>query len=381
MKMLDLLIKGGHIIDMSTGRDGIGDLGITGNRIESCSGQKHAKTVVDATGCLVIPGLIDAHTHIYYRQPDMRTPDLMLADGVTTVLDVGTTGVTHWEEYYDFFSNALLRIKSVMNIAPGGLVDFYRYGKEPDYSFSSFDAARYREVINRHRDQIVGVKIIFGKHLAKDAEPLRRTIEFANSVDGLRVFVHALNPPCPSWEIAELLRPGDVFIHCYQGVDHTILNEGKVDSRIWKAKERGVIFDCACGRRNFSFNIAKAAIKQGFFPDVISTDYVNRLDNASDYSSKLVLNMAKFISLGMDLHDVMRAVGETPAELLDMEGVIGTLAPESIADVTILKPQYCDVLFHNYDDTEHEQGNMVLVPKMTIKDGKVVYRSSDFLNS
>ena len=61
--MFDLLIKNGHIIDGS-GADGFdANIGIKDGKITICKDECEAKEVIDATGLIVSPGFIDAHSH------------------------------------------------------------------------------------------------------------------------------------------------------------------------------------------------------------------------------------------------------------------------------------------------------------------------------
>ena len=61
--MLDCLIKHGTIID-GTGKAGyIGSIGIQNGKICDANGTEEAKTIIDATGKIICPGFIDAHSH------------------------------------------------------------------------------------------------------------------------------------------------------------------------------------------------------------------------------------------------------------------------------------------------------------------------------
>ena len=68
----DILVLGGIIVSMDERRSILPDgaLAICGDSIAALGPRTqiaaayHGATVVDATSCLVIPGLIDAHTHI-----------------------------------------------------------------------------------------------------------------------------------------------------------------------------------------------------------------------------------------------------------------------------------------------------------------------------
>src|SRR5271169_6734089 len=62
----DLLIRGGRVIDPSRKLDAMADVGIAGGRIASIQAgiaSSNAAQAIDATGRLVVPGLIDIHTH------------------------------------------------------------------------------------------------------------------------------------------------------------------------------------------------------------------------------------------------------------------------------------------------------------------------------
>ncbi|GLS28981.1 formylmethanofuran dehydrogenase, subunit A [Mesorhizobium albiziae] len=57
-------ITGGDIIDPASSRRGVGDLWIADGRIVDPPAGGHADTTVDASGCIVMAGAIDIHSHI-----------------------------------------------------------------------------------------------------------------------------------------------------------------------------------------------------------------------------------------------------------------------------------------------------------------------------
>ena len=65
----DMVIKGGHLIDPINKIDQIMDVAISGNKIAAVEKRiptEQAKKVVDASGLIVSPGLIDMHTHNFF---------------------------------------------------------------------------------------------------------------------------------------------------------------------------------------------------------------------------------------------------------------------------------------------------------------------------
>ncbi len=88
-QQLDLIIRGGTVIDGSGSPGKRADIGITGDRIVFIgdAGTQTAKRTVDATGLLVTPGFIDPHTHTMedLADPKRSRNDAYLMQGVTTV--------------------------------------------------------------------------------------------------------------------------------------------------------------------------------------------------------------------------------------------------------------------------------------------------------
>jgi len=87
---LDLIIRGGSLIDGSGSPATMADIGITGDHIVfigSSAGRK-AKREIDATGFVVTPGFIDPHTHTAedLSDPKRSRNDAYLMQGVSTVV-------------------------------------------------------------------------------------------------------------------------------------------------------------------------------------------------------------------------------------------------------------------------------------------------------
>jgi len=90
--MLDLLLRGGMVIDGSGNPGYRANLGAEGDRIVLLgAAAASAKRVIDVDGLAVVPGFIDAHSHsdfVFFREP---RPDMKLRQGVTTEI-VGNCG-------------------------------------------------------------------------------------------------------------------------------------------------------------------------------------------------------------------------------------------------------------------------------------------------
>ena len=104
MTTVDVLIRNGHVIDPENGINKINDVAIKDNKIFAV-GEKlelMSASVFDATGCVVTPGLIDAHVHCYeYATPLGVNPDkTCLSRGVTTVIDAGSAGKNYFNSLH-----------------------------------------------------------------------------------------------------------------------------------------------------------------------------------------------------------------------------------------------------------------------------------------
>ena len=117
----DLLIKGGRVIDPSRRLDAVRDVAITGGRIAAVEpnlAAADAASTLDATGKLVVPGLIDIHTHV--RSKEM--PSICLSNGVTSLLDAGSQGVDRIDEVIAAAKGAPNRVRILLNIARTGIL-------------------------------------------------------------------------------------------------------------------------------------------------------------------------------------------------------------------------------------------------------------------
>ncbi len=90
VSQVDVLIRGGRVIDGSGGQSSIADVGITGERIVFIGDGKNIKATrtIDVTGLIVAPGFIDPHTHanVDLTHEQRKSNVNYLLQGVTTVI-------------------------------------------------------------------------------------------------------------------------------------------------------------------------------------------------------------------------------------------------------------------------------------------------------
>lgn len=378
---VDLRIIGGTVIDPERGINGPGEVLIRGNKIVSRvrDGEAvEAERTIDAKGCLVLPGLIDFHAHLFGGGTESGVDaDLaLLPMGVTTGVDAGSCGSANFDCFMQTtVATSRARIFGFVNISSGGLIAT-RYAEQLDPKY--YDEGAIGELLDRYCGRLLGIKVRASKEIvgAFGLKPLETSVEIAQRLN-CAVVVHTTNPAAAPEKIAAILRPGDVYCHAHQGEGETIVGaNGKIRPKLFAAQKAGVVFDACNGRNNFSFKVAQAALADGFMPNVISSD-VTKKTLYGDFVFSLPFVMMKYLNMGMKLEAVVAACTSAPACLLGMKGKLGTLSPGAFADVAVFrlgkkKLEVKDILGDSIT------GENVLVPQMTILDGRIVYRQIDF---
>lgn len=378
---VDWILRGGRVIDPAAGTNEIRDLYISGDRIVPVCGEADCppEQMVDLNGMIVTPGLIDYHAHVFHTGSTIAIkPDALLAQGTTTVVDAGTAGCANYELFEaSVIERSAIRIKSFLNV--------YDRGQEDAALPENFDPALYdREAmaaLAAKHPGILGLKLRLSRGIVADEqaeEVLHACVTLADELEArigrpLRLCVHATDCPLPAAELAAMLRPGDIFCHCFQGKGHPILTEdGGIDPGVLKARERGVLFDAANGRGNFSLSVARKALRAGFLPDLISSDLTVSTFRGSPHVRSLPHVMSKYLSLGLSLPEVLRRCTENPARLLGAEGDLGTLLPGARANIAVFtlekrvweQEDFCG---------EKIRCQQLLVPQMTFLNGEPVF--------
>lgn len=380
MARANILIRGGTVVDPAREFMGPADVLIRGDKVVALAPgeEAQAETTFDATGCLVTPGLIDHHAHVFYGGTAVGCdPDAtLLPMGITTVVDPGSAGVDNAETFIrSVIRHSRMKIFCTLNVSSEGMTTRL-HAEELDPK--RYDRDRLGYFLHKYPDVVLGLKIRSGAELVKEhgMSALKRALEIADDL-GYPLTVHVTNPPCDMGNLAAMMRPRDVICHPFHGTGDTIIDaNGKVKPKVRDARRRGVIFDTADARRNHLFAVARAALADGFPPDIISTDLVSN-SAFVDMLFGLPVMMAKYLAFGMPLLEVVRACTAAPAAALNMAGKIGTLAPGAAADVAIIRLTNKDRELRNL----HGE-SMVLptqfVPQLTILDGQVVFRQVDF---
>jgi len=346
--MSRLTLAGGRVLDPGQGIDGPADIVVDDGVIAdpsaaagaSCGAEDGAgpgRAVVDVTGLIVTPGLIDLHTHLYHgvSHYGVDADTHCLRRGVTTAVDAGSAGAQTFPGLRRYvIERAETRILAFLNIAVGGMITSL-VGELEDIRWAS--AAQAIASARANPDLIVGIKVRLGHQMVGNdpAPAMRLAMEAADALD-LPLMVHVIDmrPPI-SWLLPYLGR-GDVVTHCYHGNSGGILDSaGHGLADVWRARERGVLFDVGHGVGSFAYRVARSAIAQEFPPDTISSDL--HAHNVAGPAFDQATTLSKLLHVGMSLAEVIRATTSTPALAVRRAGRLGTLAAGREADLTALE--------------------------------------------
>ncbi|QRR01055.1 amidohydrolase/deacetylase family metallohydrolase [Dyadobacter sandarakinus] len=379
-----ILIKGGTVIDPKNNLNQVMDVGIFEGKIKKVAKDidpKEARQVVDAKGMYVTPGLIDIHGHVFFGTQvnhylsnsfTALPPDgFTFRVGVTTIVDAGGAG---WTNFDDFKNNVIFhsktRVLSFMNIVGKGMS-----GDRFEQDTTDMDPGLAAAVALKNKNDVVGFKV--AHFMGPDWKPVDNAVK-AGELAGMPVMVDfgGSTPPLPLADLfMKHLRPGDIFTHAYTllegNVRETIVDEatGKVKPFTLEARKKGIIFDVGYGGASFNYSQAIPALKQGFFPNTISTDLHTGSMNGS--MKDMLSIMSKFYNMGMDLPAVIRASTWEPARVIKRE-MLGHISENAIADVAIFSMRKGNFGF--YDKTGYKvEGKEKLECEMTIMGGKIVY--------
>ena len=372
----DLLIKGGTLIDPAQNIHANKDIAFS-NGVVTEVGDDLSKTdaleVLDASGCLVTPGMIDLHVHVFYGVSHFGIePDpTCLAKGATTVVDAGSAGADIFPGFRKYVIDVSeTRILAQINISSQGMLT---------QEIGEFEIPEYADVdkacamIEKHRDVILGVKVRLTKHSIVSERsgmiPLHHAREAADAA-GLPIMVHPQDAWCDSIDdILAVMGERDILTHCFHGSGCGILDDdGKVRKSVHEAMERGVIFDVGHGAGSFSWDTVETAMSQGVTPQTISSDL--HIYNVNGPVYDLANVVTKFLNLGMSLDDAIAKVTSVPAEVILMSDKIGTLAPGAWGDAIISELREGE--FQLADSRgETRIGRHNFVPVTVVKGGRV----------
>jgi len=373
----DLLLRNGQLIDPKNSINGKMDIAVLDGKVAKVAASipsNQAKKIIDVTGLIVTPGLIDIHTHVFVGgKPEtfadgflsVSPDDFTLKSGVTTVVDAGTSG---WRNFPVFKEHVIdksrTRVLAFLNIAGNGMT-----GSPTEQDVNDMDAYMTSLVVKKNPEIIVGVKI--GHYEGADWAPFDRAIDAA-AKSNTPLFVECHLPQFSLEDQLKKMRPGDIITHSFEKIDErmpVIDEQGKLRSFVIDAQKRGVLFDLGHGGAGFWFSVAVPAMKQGLAPNSFGSDLHRFSMNAG---MKDMMNiMSKYMAMGMSLQEVVERATWNAAKAIHRND-LGSLTEGNVADIAVFR-----IREGNFGYTD-AGGNVIngtkkLEAELTVRNGKVVW--------
>jgi dihydroorotase len=373
----DLLLKNGQVIDPKNKVNAKMDVAVKDGKISKVAADispSLASKTIDVSGMYVAPGFIDIHTHVFVgSKPEtfadgsysVSPDDFTLRNGVTTVVDAGTSG---WRNF-PVFKNQVIdksktRILAWLNIAGSGMT-----GSPYEQDLNDMDAYMTSLTVKKYPDIIVGIKI--GHFEGNEWTPFDRALD-AGKRSNTPLFVECHLPQYSLEDQLKRMRPGDIITHSYEKIDErmpVVDEKGNLRPFVIDAQKRGVLFDLGHGGAGFWYSVAVPAMKQGLAPNTFGTD-LHRFSINSGMKDMLNV-MSKYLNLGMQLPDVIERATWNAAKAIKHEE-LGNLSEGSVADIAVFgirqgKFGYVDAGGNSIS------GDKKLEDELTLSNGKIVW--------
>jgi dihydroorotase len=374
----DLVLRNGQVLDPKNHVAGKLDVAVRDGKIaaiEATIPASAAKQSVDISGLYLTPGLVDIHVHAFtglrhnaWGNGDLSVPADVIAipNGVTTVADAGSSG---WRDFPEFRRRIIdyskTRILAFLNIVGAGMANDDDAAEQNEHDM---DLDALSKTIAENRDIIVGIKTAHWQQ--PNFISVQKAVE-AGRRNHLPVMVDFGWFDNKSYEqmISSILRPGDISTHVFRMPAPLLTADGKPAPYMLEARKRGIKFDVGHGGGSFSFALAEPMVKNGFFPDSISTDL--HVDSATGVMLNLPNVMSKMLALGVPLPEVIREATTNPASEIG-HPELGQISVGSVADIAVLRVEQGNFGYADLAGGKVEGSERILA-EMTIRAGHVVF--------
>ena len=401
----DLLLRGGRVIDPAQGIDGLFDVAVKDSKIANVTANivpSSAKQVVDVTGKLVLPGLIDTHGHVFQYVTGRFGLDADLVgvhSGVTTLIDQGGPSCMTLPAFREYVVNAkksrVVAFESAYLV--GGMEGHYYPSL---YKPDCLDVDATVASAKANADIVKGFKAHaeIGGMSRWGIEVMRLSADIGRRAH-LPVYIHfgqlwpapegtkGIDPDTILPEIVKLLKPGDILAHPFSRHPGSFVDRnGKVHPVAKETIANGIKVDVGYGS-HFSFKMAKIALDAGIMPDTLGADmhgYNTTVptprgtpEQHSDQEHmffgstrfSLVSAMTAMLACGLKLEQVVPMVTTNSAKMAGMEGTIGTLVAGVEADVSVLNDERGRWVLQDNEKTQLVTDRM-LTPAFCLRKGE-----------
>lgn len=320
----DVLVRDGMVVDLQPTID------------------EPADEIVDATGCIVSPGLIDTHTHVYHGafRLGIHADRVAARSGTTTWVDAGTAGAGAFQGLIQQVKEvSRVRVVPFINLSFMGLANAGLMTREVGelWDASYADVRAILRANEENPGEIKGVKLRASSNaLADNASSVLPQARFIADELDVPLMVHIGMSPPTIEEVTSHLVEGDILTHCFHphAGGRITDRDGRVRSCVRDAIDRGVRLDVGHGVASISHRVAMQCLEQGVLPDSLSSDIHAENVGWPIRSQLTVVEM--FLALGLSLTDVLERATARPAAMIGRPD-LGVLEVGSPADLAVLR--------------------------------------------
>lgn len=265
----DTLVVGGSVYDASQGlaaatRDIAIKDGLVLDIAPSITPEGNCD-VIDATGRIVLPGLVNIHVHVAHplfpSTLGVNIDNLAPRAGYTSVVDAGSAGKRNAAQLLAAAAQMRTRVLAFLNVSRIGMADSLPGSEFADGTLDeALEISGTARFLAAHADFFLGLKVrLFSG--ADDIHRLERAIAIAEKAEALcaqagtprrfKIMVHVggLFSSSTIDQVVALLRPGDIITHVHtavrnpQGLPTGFALNGVVRQSAFEAMQKGIILD------------------------------------------------------------------------------------------------------------------------------------------
>ena len=298
----NVLLSGGRVIDPAQDIDGALDVAIQDGRVAAVQAaipRESAREVLDVSGKLVLPGLIDTHAHVYQYvtgRLGLNADMVGVHSGVTALIDQGGPSCMTLPGFREFIVEpAHSRVYVFLSAYLVGGLEGHAYPSL--YRPDCLDVDATVRAARENADLVKGIKAHaeLGGFARWGLEVMRLAARIGQEAD-LPLYIHFGQLwPAPETgannvdaddilpQVVELLKPGDVLAHPFTRHPGGFVDKNsRVHPIVSEALARGLWIDVGHGS-HFSFKMARIALDAGIYvPHTLGADmhgYNTRVPN------------------------------------------------------------------------------------------------------
>jgi dihydroorotase len=398
------LLQGGRVIDPSSGLDAHCDVLVLDDRIAAIGTNlpSAGAAVIDCTGRLVLPGLIDTHAHVYEHVTGRfgLNADLCgVRSGVTTLVDQGGASCMTLAGFRNFVAApAKSRVLAYLSAYLAGGLEGHYYPSL--YRPDCVDVDATVRAADANRDLVKGIKAHaeMGGFARWGIEVIKSAAEIGRRAR-LPVYVHfgqlwpmpsqgaiPVDPDTILPQVIDLLKPDDVLAHPFsRHPGGFVSTNGTVHPLVREALARGLRIDVGHGS-HFSFKTARKVLDAGIVPHTLGADMHGHntrvqspdsplagADEEHLFAGKtrfsLVSAMTSMLALGLTLEQVLPMVTSNAARMIGLQDELGSLRVGAVADISVLADERGRWILGDNEGTKVETARL-LQPLFCLRAGE-----------